>query len=82
MQGFRSPGSARRFPSTQATVYNHFTTRRNLIHRALRDRAFMDRREAVGAAAKFLLPLVCGLSLSIMPVNDSPGIKKRLTFTA
>ncbi len=42
----------------------------------------MDRREAVGAAAKILLPLVCGLSLSIMPVNDSPGIKKRLTFTA
>ena len=55
MQGFRSPGSAQRFLSIQATVYNHFTTRRHLIsaaeHRKLRDRAFLDWREAVGVAA-------------------------------
>jgi transposase-like protein len=55
MQGFRSPGSAQRCLSIQATVYNHFTTRRHLIsaaeHRKLRDRAFLDWREAVGVAA-------------------------------
>jgi transposase-like protein len=54
MQGFRSPGSAQRFLSIQATFYNHFTTRRHLIsaaeHRKLRDRAFMDWRDAVGVA--------------------------------
>ncbi len=55
MQGFRSPGSAQRFLSIHAAVYNHFTTRRHLIsaaeHRKLRDRAFLDWREAVGVAA-------------------------------
>ncbi len=44
MQGFRSPGSAQRFLSIHATVYNHFTTRRHLIsaaeHRHRRDQAF------------------------------------------
>ncbi len=44
MQGFRSPGSAQRFLSIHAAVYNHFATRRHLIsaaeHRYRRDQAF------------------------------------------
>ena len=44
MQGFRSPGSAQRFFSIHAAVYNHFATRRHLIsaaeHRHHRDQAF------------------------------------------
>lgn len=55
MQGFRSPGSAQRFLSIHAAVYNHFATRRHLIsaaeHRKRRDRAFLDWREAVCVAA-------------------------------
>lgn len=46
MQGFRSPGSAQRFLSIHAAVYNHFATRRHLIsaaeHRKRRDLAFLD----------------------------------------
>jgi len=45
MQGFRSSGSAQRFLSIHAAVYNHFTTRQHLIsateHRHCHDQAFM-----------------------------------------
>ena len=55
MQGFRSPGSAQRFLSIYAAVYNHFTTRRHLIsaaeHRHRRDQAFTTWRTAAYAAA-------------------------------
>ncbi len=55
MQGFRSPGSAQRFLSIHAIVYNHFTMRRHLIsaaeHRHLRDQAFAEWRIAACAAA-------------------------------
>ena len=55
MQGFRSPGSAQRFLSIHAAVYNHFTTRRHLIpaaeHRHRRDQAFTAWRIAACAAA-------------------------------
>ncbi len=54
MQGFRSPGSAQRFLSIHAAVYNHFTTRRHLIsaaeHRHRRDQAFTAWRTAACAA--------------------------------
>ncbi len=50
MQGFRSAGSAQRFLSIHAVVYNHFATRRHLItpseHRAKRDDTFVGRRDA------------------------------------
>ena len=53
-QGFRSPGSAQRFLSTHAAVYNTFNTCRHLIsastHRQLRATAFATWREAVGVA--------------------------------
>jgi len=55
MQGFRSPGSAQRFLSIHAAVYNHFATRRHLIsaaeHRYRRDQAFTAWRIAACAAA-------------------------------
>jgi transposase-like protein len=54
-QGFRSPGSAQRFLSAHAAVYNTFNTCRHLIsastHRELRATAFATWREAVGVAA-------------------------------
>ena len=53
-QGFRSPGSAQRFLSTHAAVYNTFNTCRHLIsastHRQLRATAFATWREVVGVA--------------------------------
>jgi transposase-like protein len=54
MQGFKSLGSAQRFLSTRAVVYNtfnvqwHLTTRQT--HRALRSAAMTTWREAVAAA--------------------------------
>ena len=54
MQRFKSPGSAQRFLSTHAAVYNtfnvqgHLTTR--LTHRALRAAAMNAWREATAAA--------------------------------
>ena len=54
-QGFRSPGSAQRFLSSHAAVYNTFNTCRHLIsansNRELRAAAFATWREAVGIAA-------------------------------
>jgi len=61
MQGFRSPGSAQRFLSIHAAVYNHFTTRRYLIsateHRHCRDQAFTGWRTAAYAAARQFVSL-------------------------
>ncbi len=55
MQRFRSIGSAQRFLSIHAAIYNTFNTRRHLIsaseHRQLQDEAFRRWREAVGIAA-------------------------------
>ena len=55
MQRFRSIGSAQRFLSIHAAVYNTFNTRRHLIsateHRRRRDEAFDRWREAVAVAA-------------------------------
>ncbi len=55
MQGFRSPGSAQRFLSIHAAVYNHFATRRHLISadelRHRRDQAFTAWRLAAGTVA-------------------------------
>jgi putative transposase len=54
-QGFRSLGSAQRFLSVHATVYNIFNTCCHLVsastHRQLRAMAFATWREAVGIAA-------------------------------
>ena len=55
MQRFRSIGSAQRFVSIHAAIYNTFNTRRHLIsatkHRKRRDEAFCRWREAVGISA-------------------------------
>ncbi len=55
MQKFRSPGSAQRFLSIHAAVYNTFNTRRHLVpaaeHREGRDRAFDLWRVAANLAA-------------------------------
>ncbi len=52
MQKFRSPGSAQRFLSIHAAVYNTFNTRRHVVtaaeHREGRDRAFDLWRIAAG----------------------------------
>jgi putative transposase len=54
-QGFKSPGSAQRFLSIHASIYNNFNTGRHLIsaatHRQLRNEAFAAWRRASDAAA-------------------------------
>jgi putative transposase len=54
MQRFKSPGSAQRFLSTHAAVYNTFNVERHLIsartHRAFRTAAMNTWREALAAA--------------------------------
>ena len=54
MQRFKSPGSAQKFLSTHAAVYNTFNVQRHLIsahtHRALRTAAMDTWRKAVAAA--------------------------------
>ena len=54
MQRFKSPGSAQKFLSTHAAVYNTFNVQRHLIsaqtHRALRGAAMTTWRTAVAAA--------------------------------
>ncbi len=52
LQGFKSPGSAQRFLSMHAAIYNTFTVPRHLTtartHRLLRAEAFATWREAAG----------------------------------
>jgi putative transposase len=54
MQRFRSPGSAQKFLSTHAAVYNNFNLQRHLTsaktHRTLRAAAMSTWREAAAAA--------------------------------
>lgn len=54
MQGFKSPGSAQRFLSTHAAVYNTFNVQRHLTsartHRDFRASALQTWREVVAAA--------------------------------
>ena len=54
MQGFKSPGSAQRFLSTHAAIYNTFNVQRHLstrqTHRALRSAAMGTWRDAIAAA--------------------------------
>jgi putative transposase len=54
MQRFKSPGSAQRFLSTHAAVYNTFNVQRPLVsartHRALRVVAMTTWRNAVASA--------------------------------
>jgi putative transposase len=55
LQGFKSPGSAQRFLSMHAAIYNTFTVPRHLTtartHRLLRAEAFATWREAAGGVA-------------------------------
>jgi transposase-like protein len=54
MQRFRSPGSAQKFLSTHAAVYNTFNVQRHLTsaqtHRTFRAAALNTWREAVATA--------------------------------
>jgi transposase-like protein len=54
MQRFKSPGSAQKFLSTHAAVYNIFNVQRHLVsaqtHRTFRAAAMNTWREAVAAA--------------------------------
>ena len=58
MQRFKSPGSAQKFLSTHAAVYNTFNVQRHLTsaqtHRTLRAAAMETWRTAVAAARQFL----------------------------
>jgi transposase-like protein len=53
MQRFKSPGSAQKFLSTHAAVYNTFNAQRHLVsaptHRVLRSDALATWRTAVAA---------------------------------
>jgi len=55
LQGFKSPGSAQRFLSMHAAIYNAFTVPRHLTtartHRLLRAAAFATWRETAGVVA-------------------------------
>ena len=59
MQRFKSPGSAQRFLSSHAAVYNTFNVQRHLTsaqtHRTLRAAAMDTWRTAVAAARQFLM---------------------------
>ena len=61
MQRFKSAGSAQKFLSTHAAVYNTFNVQRHLIsaqtHRALRAAAMTTWRNAVAEAWQFLKSL-------------------------
>jgi transposase-like protein len=54
MQGFKSPGSAQRFLSTHAAIYNNFYTQRHLISRStlrqFRAEAMEQWRQVTAAA--------------------------------
>jgi putative transposase len=54
MQRFKSPGSAQKFLSTHAVVYNTFNVQRHLTstqtHRVLRAAAMDTRRTTLAAA--------------------------------
>ena len=54
MQRFKSPGSAQKFLSTHAAVYNNFNAQRHLVsartHRVLRDEAMSSWRMAAAVA--------------------------------
>ena len=61
MQRFKSSGSAQKFLSTHAAVYNTFNVQRHLTsaqtHRTLRAAAMNTWREATAAAREFLLQM-------------------------
>ncbi len=54
MQRLKNPGSAQKFLSTHAAVYNNFNVQRHLVsaqtHRALRADAMTTSRTAAAAA--------------------------------
>ena len=61
MQRFKSAGSAQKFLSAHAAVYNTFNVQRHLTsaqsHRVLRAAAMTTWREAVAAARRSVTPL-------------------------